>query len=1128
MNKKVQKGLVAAVAATMGASIVAPAVQAATVDLATQYAEAYAAYEKAAKSKDQKDLTEARALLDALYARVKGTKEEYLATTLTSLLDPVQQSKFEFIIQVAGTKVEEVEQKNINEGKYNFNNLSKTWQKWFESYSSALDTVQQGYYEHVLNLVKNAKTQAELDAAKVKFADLMTMNHSDQVKAVYESTIKAEIEIAQKVIGELALVQVESVSAVNNTTFEINVALKEAVAAEKLQGTKLTLKGATEVTASFTKVDGKVAVYTVDNKGLLQPGNGSADGTYAVTASGLKIAAETTTTYSEVLVGNQIKGFVYDGTTAVAGATVEVNGRTVKTDVNGFYSVPTNSGIRAVKVTAPGYFASEASIVKVSRNYVTAQNFNLNVFDESKLFVHGVAMDDATSKPIEGATVEIFEDGVSIGTMTTGADGKYSFGNTASIADNKLGTNQLEINKNYKVVINKGLSASNFTSVYHTKVAEFKLASDKAETNMMNVLVTPVAKINSATFNLEWSTEAEKALTIADRTVANDVALTVDFLDVDGRTELLSDKAITVSVKEGKMVEAYDLVAQSQFGSAVKPCLPAGTYFLRITDSKNAVTIVPMTVTEGQNAAAPLAKVEKATSSTIDSAINSVKYQEAIDAQTTGLTLKVLGKDKAATAAEVNVKYEITQSVAGKNVPVALVDSSAFKFVESPLSIKVTSTVSNLIEGVEYTATPVQDFVRGGAVKVVSGGAHSQITASYASASKVTSVALTNTGLADGDYTVNNVKLIDKAGNVVSETGAAGTVTVATGTGTIALGDKTFKGIAPGEYKVEVAIDGYKAVVGKLDTVIDFQEAELKTEKVFEAIEKTSITGYIRFADTNGNISNVDADAEASVIIYNANGQIVAANDFGQTGVQDVYTITDGLDGVLAAGTYKMVVRGEGFETLEKLITVKANDKNIIDITVTKGAQGLAKLAVRDENNNNVVGGAVTLKDAYWVADTNINPSAKIAFKGVYDLSQSGTEWKSNEVLSKGEYSLTITSPNTLTYTDTITIKDINDTFYNTITLSNVVSGKTIDLTVKFPQATDAIDFVVVKDKNGNVVRIAREAVGTSDTVTVKVGVNATYTVEVYGNDRFIGSSTVTVQDFNKDVTVAVDEATRD
>lgn len=1031
----------------------------------------------------------------------------------------------------------------------------------------------------------------DLDKADPSFRDYIQTLEANEVtvvteyrpkdsvtRAAFASFVKRALDAQKPVTVEA---EVASVSAINNTTFELNVTFKSEVTEELLKGTKLTLTGPVTVTATFSKLDGQTAVYKVDNVGALQPGNGSADGTYKVTSTSVKVPEGTVTTYSEVLKGNQVKGFVYDGTKPVVNATVEIDGRTVKTDSYGFYSIATNSGLRTVKVTAPGYFASEAKDVKVSRNYVTAHNFNLTPYDQKKLYVSGVVLNDTNSNVVQGATVELYEKNGSewklIDVTNTGSNGAFDFGNSNSKANNKFELSdgskidELELDKDYKVVIKKPLSAENFDDVYHEKTVEFKLNQYEELTNLKNVFVTPVKEIDSFTFDVTWSAAANTAN-------PNGTTLDVALLNTDGETVLEDQNvAVTRSTTDTRLLaEPYDLAKKGFFvegsnGTTVlKPRIPSGQYFLRVWDGVNAIAIIPVQVTEGQAVVAPKTEIQVAKSANVKASINQIQYSQALQKNqfdtkltfnstnvanflgyTTPDTLTtILGDHTARANNNVTVDYKVTQNVNGVNVVVTEAKGATFVVSQagtnSLTDIRISSAKAiNYLDGnVTYTITPVSDYVKGSSFTNKPSADINEPTVSLTTAAKVNVVTFDSAALnslGDGDITFNNIELISKTGQKVAETGSF-TIPASrlkdadglTAAEIVNAGGKELAGFTPGEYKIRVSVAGFKAKDTDVKTVLDFEEAQYNVKGAFEAIPKTSIKGYIRFADNNQNVADNDTFADATVIVYDVNGKIVAANNFGTSTADTVYTIVDDTNGQLTSGTYKLVVRGEGFETLEKEITIKENEENIVNLEVTRGGKGKAKLAIRDENNNALDGSAsVVLKDKYWVSTTNIGPGVPtLAFDGEYDLTRSGStsvEWTTAEALSKGDYSLTISSDNTIDYTDTITIKDINDTYYDVITVLNKVSGKTVDLTVKYADDNNDIDFVVVK-KDGKIITTGSGNAGDGNTgsILVKVGANDTYTVEVYSNGKFVGSNEVTVQDFAKSVTVALDDAERD
>ncbi|WP_255573463.1 S-layer homology domain-containing protein [Anoxybacillus sp. ST4] len=951
--------------------------------------------------------------------------------------------------------------------------------------------------------------------------------------------------------------EVATVSAINNTTFELNVTFKSEVTEALLKGTKLTLTGPVTVTATFSKLDGQTAVYKVDNVGALQPGNGSADGTYKVTSTSVKVPDGTVTTYGEVLTGNQIKGFVNvlraGKVEPVKNATVEVNGRTVKTDDYGFYSVTANSGERVVKVTAPGYFSKTVD-VKVSRNYVTASNVTLNPYNQGLLQIQGVAMNDEKSTPIDKATVELYEKQngsyVKVAAVKTGPDGKFMFANkdvavSSGSGVHKFSVNELDIASEYKIVITKGLSSNNFTDVYHQKEVEFKLAQDQADTNLKNVRVTPVKELNKATFDLTWSPKAIQAIG-----EAQNYKVQVDLLDKDGKTVLVSNVNLgdLRSADDNRvMVQPYDMVGAGTFfkegGNSVKPRIPSGTYFLRVKDFKgsnqvNATTVIPLTVTEGQDAAAAKTEIKEAKTYNLQSLIGNVKYEEALPEN--NQNVKVLDKDGQRTTDDVTVKYTVTQKVAGVDVEVGLTESSSFVYSGENKTITGTSEIKYLIEGVEYTATPHKEFIRGNATTFTAGGALSTGTATYSSAAKITDLTIDQgqqTDIANGSkLVVNSIQLIDKSGNVVAQTNKY-TVTVSynnSGKANLLDSDEAVRlsGIAPGEYKVRINIAGYKPieVPATAKKVLDFQRAEIVVDKKLEKIPATSLSGYIRYADNNANVADADnATVDATVVVVNEDGKVVAGYDFGKTVNESVYKIVDGKNGTLSAGRYTVIVRGPGFETIEKTITVEEGKENIFNFEVERGGKGKVKLAIRDENNNGYTGSAngIKLTDSKY-ADY-AGDSLNLTYIGVYGgtLAQDKIEFSSIEALSRGTYTLKITETSvTYAYTSTITLVDKNDTFYGLVSLKNIVGGKTIPLTVNFSGDDGSVDYVVVK-KGDTVVVVGHETTQ-QNSVTVRVGANDEYTVEVYSNGKFVGSNKVTVQDFAKSVTVALDQATRD
>lgn len=254
MNKKTKQSLVAGLAAVMGTGIVAPVVNAATQTLPAQYEEAFKATEKAVNSKNQKEMTQARALVDALYANVKGTKNEYLATTLSAMLDPVQQVKLNELFAGAEKADKSLSQADINAIRNLIVDMPEVWKKPYSA--NLVDPIQQKLITKTVEATKKAtdsKLQADKDVAQALLADLKTATNNDGVVA-WANGYQSELD---KIVVKL---EVAAVSPVNSTTLTITGA-----GLKQLKATDITIP-ANSVASITPSADEKTATVTLDAK----------------------------------------------------------------------------------------------------------------------------------------------------------------------------------------------------------------------------------------------------------------------------------------------------------------------------------------------------------------------------------------------------------------------------------------------------------------------------------------------------------------------------------------------------------------------------------------------------------------------------------------------------------------------------------------------------------------------------------------------------------------------------------------------------------------------------------------------------------------------------------------------
>jgi hypothetical protein len=280
LNKKLQKGLVAAVAATLSTGIVAP-VYAASVETKSfdaQYAEAYNA---TVNAKTQKELTAARVLVDKLYADLPQDLKN-LAATLSAILDPKQQTELVKLDNAIKAASVSGKQADVNVARALIVDMPTVWKNSFSSY---MDGIQQPIINKAVEAAKKAQTsglKADYDAALALYNDLLTVTNNDGVKAWAEVALKAELDAAAKLT-------VVSVKAINNTqavvTFSSEVAAVNAdnfvsdndVVVVKAE-VNSTNKKEVKLTFNSELIDGENYVIEVQEvKNLL--GNSVAEGT---------------------------------------------------------------------------------------------------------------------------------------------------------------------------------------------------------------------------------------------------------------------------------------------------------------------------------------------------------------------------------------------------------------------------------------------------------------------------------------------------------------------------------------------------------------------------------------------------------------------------------------------------------------------------------------------------------------------------------------------------------------------------------------------------------------------------------------------------------------------------------
>lgn len=582
-------------------------------------------------------------------------------------------------------------------------------------------------------------------------------------------------------------------------------------------------------------------------------------------------------------------------------------------------------------------------------------------------------------------------------------------------------------------------------------------------------------------------------------------------------------------------------------------------------------------VTEGGKASVKL-DVEPAKTAQAKTLVDKVQFEKSLytipgsdsSYPTSDLTLTEIDKDLARTSTNIKASYAAYQTVAGKDIEISKTTEQDVKATFDSGKVKSISAedvaLDQLAASVTYKVKSTSDFLVGNKdLTVKPDAATNSVNATVDAATKLDTIELTDktTGKITTDVTVKSLKLVDKDGKTVAEATPNIKVTP-NADGGIKVSDlgedaAKFTNIKANKYKLSIELAGYKAATSTEQELIDFQNGEIKVD--VEKIKDTKVTGYVRYAADGTNVADNDADAEASIIAYDKQGDAVAATDFGVGDGNAPAETTYALTGLKAGEEYTFVVRGTGFETQAVKKTVVAEDLTSLNFDVVKGGNGQFKLQIVDEENNNITNSKVAYiaKDAYF-DKVPTNTAVTATFDGDYTVTlptaTTGTDartYKINDV-SAGAYTLELANGTSndkyvLPQTYNLTLKDVNGTAYATSNGTEIIkvplksgSAGTLDVALNLSFVGTAlesaagtdIDYIQVLDKAGNIVKTVRTdanlntaTTGTTDSVSIKVPNNSTYTVKAYLNNGFVATETVTVQNNDVKKTINVDKSER-
>lgn len=957
--------------------------------------------------------------------------------------------------------------------------------------------------------------------------------------------------------------KVTNVSAINTKTGEIVLTFDSAVSASSLSGTTLTIKGdnGSTVTAAFSGVSatGNAATYKISTADLGKLTTGS----YTITTSAGNIQIPSTignTSATVQITGSSVKGFVYDISNpeiTIPNAKVTIDGATVSTDRYGFYQKAANAATYPlISVKAAGYFDESKTNVKVASNKASAYNFEMERYDISKVYICGTVVDaDDSQTPVAGATVVLFEDGVVKATLQTDAQGHYVFKNNRATVKNFTSdsvrtftySTNIRTDKKYNIVITKDLSASNLKEVYK-QVDTGVINLGSARNVNVDTTMKKVKNVGEITMDLSWA--ADTVLKSADSTKVN-----VKFVAPDGETTLINAKAIDLQEylndQFNGMKKTYKLAAEDYFGTGnnVHPTLPTGTYYLIVTDvdaagaQTNATTVVPVNVTEGGNVDTK-ASIVPAVSRTVNytTSYTDTYKEKALKNQTTVLK-KVIDSEGTLGTANINVTAKVYQVVGGKNVLVRT--NSSIQLNEANGAYAYSEDIKNLASNQNYSIETIKTNLTADA-KTIKAGDSSTVTVDLKGAANVVRVKMKNANCFFDDETEN--KVADSSQQVfvnsVTVTGAGGTYTAPIGkkhtlaqlVSGIAVDRTELMGLKPGKYTVSFNIDGYKASSDKNEQdeeqdVIDLQDATIECEAKYNRVYPTTIMGTI---SAEVAADNVKISSDGLAVLYSSDlKKIVAAGELYEAANKaPAFKLESGVNGNFGAGSYKLIIRSDGIDTLVKDITIsevnkiyKNQDFKNVKIAGNSGFQVPITTSTGAVLDSSAV---VMAYDEYYINPFDLSVVDILAmdylldnsmYIGAYEFERAGsnTETWTLENISAGKYTIAVDS-NVTKYTEvTRTISGLNE---QAIKVPMLVYEDLVRIQLIITNRNDSsfaagqIDFITVQSADGKVYRYGYTArtKQKEEVVAFYVPKNQLYTVSVYSNDSQVGETTVTSQ----------------
>lgn len=972
-----------------------------------------------------------------------------------------------------------------------------------------------------------------------------------------------------------SLLSADKASPVNNWNFTITLTLSSPAIADDLKDTSIKLQKITGSStdnppsfyAGYSSIssNGRLAYYTIskDSQELLSPQDSSMDGTYLITSDTLSLPASLTTSYNEFLHAGTIQGYILNtNQNPLSDATIHAypssavfhpDGTTAakelfstKSDENGYYMLSCNQKNISLLVTSDGYSPKIKSDIGINNSYAKCCNFILSGYKESELYYELFAY-DKDNQPVHNATVSLYDNKDNLlQKCLTDKNGRAVFCNSQALPMESLDSvhgiraenNAAFFNKQdtYHVTVEKNICENNYSDVYQPDMQYFSFA-DSLYCNITDTIhLSGISPATSIPVELTWSEDAYNTLNTYNP------YLSISLLSGNGEI-LLPDKYLPARISEKTLSSSFDLLdTESIIFPDGHPRLPDGTYYLQIRDYNikdslspvNATLILPLTIKDG------IADSCNGTFSTGCYVSGKVLFDNLSLAEYSSLS-------HLSTLPELSVYQRLD------NGQLAFIESKTGDGFTGVNSLSSSYTFGNLCRYKSYVITfsfpysadiPPICFT----AENISNKVENFLPAPTASAiSSIKFYTQNGDGLSGktSPVKIELLELLDSTGEILFTYRHLDNNTLPLkdplyafcqedGTYSFAVPDSLgqFTKLVSGSYAAKIKLEDYEPITTNYKYCPSMQTNTLSVTSRLIQTPVTTLEGTLL---CDGYFLDSSEELAASIMLYDMQNHIVAGKDI-PSGTYH-YTLTDGIDGVLENGQYRMVIRGSGIETYQTYISLRKNHTNTCNIMCTSKRPGSLSLLLTDNNGNHVTfqqaKSVIALKEKgvpdnipeNWLISSFYKKLAYTETISILKSDKASKEWSTGACIPSGSYMLSINADFCDSFLQNISIAK-NETVQKNLSLLRTDSSPAVEYHFSLANlqssGNDSILAAVCYNSDGSVVDYT--VMGTDE--AIKKGISLTLLSEksqkiiIYNHDSLLTYYSVTPKRYGEEISL--------